>query len=194
MAVVSSATQSMGDSVMPQQAIRVLLTWLGEDVERDGLKDTPKRVVKAFTEMTAGYRQDPEEILATTFDVAYDEMVALKGIRFTSLCEHHMLPFVGEAHVGYIPRERVVGLSKMVRLVECFAKRLQVQERMTKQIAEAMQNCLDPLGVGVIVQAQHSCMGCRGVRQPDAEMRTSAMFGALRDEPETRAEFLRLVS
>lgn len=175
-------------------AIRDLLVGLGEDPDREGLTETPSRVVRAFREMTSGYSQDPAEILSTVFEVPHDEMVILRGIRFVSLCEHHLLPFIGTASVGYIPRGRVVGLSKLARLVECFARRLQVQERMTDQIAQALMTHLNPLGVGVIVQAQHSCMGCRGVKQPDAEMVTSSMVGAMRGEGGARGEFLRLAN
>lgn len=173
----------------------MLLDAIGEDRNREGLVDTPARVLKALLEMTSGYTDKPEEILATTFEAdGYDEMVVLRGIRFTSLCEHHMLPFSGVAHVGYLPKSRVVGLSKLARLVECYAKRLQLQERMTRQIAEALLGHLEPLGAGVVVSAHHSCMGCRGVRQPDAAMVTSAMLGVLRDEPAARAEFMMLCS
>lgn len=174
-------------------AVALLLEMIGEDVDRDGLKDTPRRVAKAFLEMTSGYHEDPGQILSTTFDVTYDEMVVLKDIHFISLCEHHMLPFVGIAHVGYMPGERVVGISKMARLVQCFAKRLQVQERLTRQVADAMQEHLKPKGVAVIVEAHHSCMSCRGVRQESAKMVTSAMLGSIKDTDPQRAEFLRLI-
>lgn len=174
-------------------AVEALLVTIGEDPEREGLQDTPARVVKALLEMTAGYNQEPVEILATTFGAdGYDEMVVLRGIRFTSLCEHHLLPFSGVAHVGYVPKDRVVGLSKLARLVECYGKRLQLQERMTRQIAEALIEHLEPLGAGVVVSAQHSCMGCRGVRQPDAAMVTSAMLGVLRTDAAARTEFMAL--
>lgn len=173
--------------------IEELLSYLGEDPEREGLRDTPKRVLKAFKEMTVGYRQEPKEILSTVFDEYHDEIVLLKGIRFVSLCEHHLLSFAGTASVAYIPRKGVVGLSKLARLVECFAKRLQVQERMTNQIAAAVQEHLDPVGVGVVISAHHSCMGCRGVRQPDATMVTSAMRGAFREDVSARQELLSLI-
>jgi GTP cyclohydrolase I len=174
-------------------AVQGLLQYLGEDPGRDGLRATPHRVVKALGEMTAGYAEKPADILSTTFDVTYDEMVILKDIHFISLCEHHMLPFVGVAHVGYMPGERVVGLSKMARLVQCFAKRLQVQERLTRQVADAMQKHLQPKGVAVIIEAHHSCMSCRGVRQESAKMVTSAMLGSIKDTDPQRAEFLRLI-
>ena len=175
-----------------QDAVRTLLAYLGEDATRDGLKDTPKRVVKAWLELTSGYELDPKKVLGTTFDVEYDQMVIVKDIPFTSLCEHHVLPFTGTATVAYIPSGRVVGLSKLARLVDLFARRLQVQERMTKQIADAIQSCLDPTGVAVIVKGNHSCMSLRGI-QKSAPMVTSIVTGAFRNEPETRAEFLNLV-
>lgn len=178
----------------PLDAVRSLLEYVGEDPDREGLVDTPGRVLRALAELTQGHLQDPSVILERTFPDHYDEMVVLRGVTFTSLCEHHLLPFVGTARVGYIPApgRGVVGLSKLARLVQCFAQRLQVQERMTMQIADALEEHLHPLGVGVLVEAHHSCMGCRGVRQPGAVMVTSALRGALRDEPETRAEFLSL--
>jgi GTP cyclohydrolase I len=175
-----------------QEAIRTVLAYLGEDVKRDGLQDTPKRVVKAWLELTAGYELDPKKILGTTFDVEYDQMVMVKEIPFVSLCEHHVLPFTGTATVAYIPRGRVVGLSKLARLVDAYGRRLQVQERMTKQIADAIQTHLDPAGVGVIIKGNHSCMALRGI-QKDATMVTSIVTGAFREEPETRAEFLNLL-
>jgi GTP cyclohydrolase I len=177
----------------PTDAVVRLLQFVGEDVKRDGLIKTPARVVKALGEMTEGYKQDPAEILSTTFDVAYDEMVVLRNIQFTSMCEHHMLPFIGEATVAYIPGKRVVGLSKLARLVHCFARRLQVQERMTQQIAQAIQEHLTPQGVGVVVSAHHQCMSCRGVRQSGGKMITSTLLGAFRDDPAARAEFLAFV-
>jgi GTP cyclohydrolase I len=157
------------------------------------LEETPMRMVMALREMTAGYGMDPAKILSKTFDVEYDEMILVRGVRFTSLCEHHLLPFPGVAHVGYIPGAKVVGLSKLARLVTCFAMRLQIQERMTRQIAEAIQDHLQPKGVGVIVSARHACMGHRGAKQPDAEMVTSTMLGCLREDPAARSEFLKLV-
>lgn len=177
-----------------RQGVRALLRLVESDIERDGLLDTPTRVVKAFQEMTCGYRESPETILQTVFAQHYDEMVALRSVQFVSLCEHHLLPFTGEAAVGYIPGNGgVVGLSKLARLVQCFAKRLQIQERMTIQIAEAIQQYLAPKGVAVCVKAHHHCMSCRGVKQPGSTMITSAMFGAFRDNPAARAEFFQLV-
>jgi GTP cyclohydrolase I len=177
----------------PEDSVVRLLQYIGEKPERDGLKDTPSRVLRAYREMTTGYEMDPAAILARCFDVAHDEMVVLRGIRFTSLCEHHLLPFTGEAAVGYIPGEKIVGISKLARVVECFSKRLQVQERMTQQIAEAIQEALNPIGVGVVVRAHHACMGCRGVVQPEAEMLTSCMLGKMRERPEARAELMGLI-
>lgn len=173
-------------------AVEELLRFVGEDPDRDGLRETPSRVARMLLELTSGYGEEPEKILSTMFDVQYDEMVVLKGIRFQSLCEHHMLPFTGVAHVGYVPAKRIVGLSKLARLVDCYALRLQVQERMAKQIADAIMVHLEALGVGVIIQAHHTCMGFRGARQPDADMVTSVMLGCMREKPEARAEFLRL--
>lgn len=175
-------------------AVRFLLGHMGEDPGREGLHETPRRVVSALREMTSGYRDDPATILACTFDGdGYDQMIVCRGVDFVSLCEHHLLPFVGICDVGYLPGDgRVVGLSKMARLVECFARRFQVQERMTQQIASAMDDHLRPAGVGVIVRASHACMACRGVRKANAEMVTSAMLGAFRDDPSARAEFLAM--
>ena len=177
----------------PGDAVTRLLQYIGEDPTRDGLVDTPKRVIKALGEMTSGYHQDPRKILGRVFEMDTDEMVVLSGIRFTSLCEHHMLPFTGVATIGYIPNGKVVGISKLARVTETFARRLQIQERMTKQIAEAIQETLNPFGVGVVLKAHHECMGCRGVLQPDAKMVTSAMFGAMRNLSETRQEFMSFV-
>lgn len=176
----------------PTDAVTRLLEYVGEDPTRAGLVDTPARVVRALGEMTAGYREDPASVLAARFPDRCDEMVVVSDITFTSLCEHHVLPFTGTATVGYVPHGQVVGLSKLARLVDVFARRLQVQERMTEQIADAIDEHVEPLGVGVVVRAQHSCMGCRGVRKPGATMTTSALRGVLRDKPEARAEFLTL--
>jgi GTP cyclohydrolase IA len=174
-----------------RRAVEVLLRVIGEDPERDGLRETPGRVVKALLEMTAGYAQSPEEILATTFAEHSDELIILRGIDFYSTCEHHLLPFHGVAHVGYLPG-KVVGISKLARLVHCFAARLQIQERMTQQIASAVEMHLEARGVGVVVAAHHLCMGCRGVKLPTSQLITSAMLGTLRSSAETRSEFLRL--
>lgn len=174
-----------------ERAVAALLRLVGEDPDRDGLRDTPARVVKALLEMTAGYDESPADILSTTFAEHSDELIVLRGIDFHSICEHHLLPFRGVAHVGYLPG-KVVGISKLARLVHCFARRLQIQERMTRQIAEAVETHLDARGAGVIVAAHHLCMGCRGVKLPAAQLVTSAMLGALRNDPVTRSEFLRL--
>lgn len=171
-----------------------LLQWVGEDPTRDGLRETPKRVLKAWKDLTIGYGQDPAEILSKTFEQPHDELVVLRGIEFHSTCEHHLLPFYGTASVGYIPHRTVVGISKLARLVECYARRLQIQERMCSQIAKAIDENLAPLGVGVVVKAKHSCMGCRGVLKPDSDMITSVTTGALRTNPSARAEFLSLVN
>ena len=194
MATVDSETQKHWSSVMePETAVRVLLKLIGEDPDREGLRDTPKRVTKALCEMTAGLHQDPKSVLGTMFSETSDQMVIVRGIHFTSLCEHHLLPFVGTAVVGYIPNGRVVGLSKIPRLVNIFARRPQVQERMTNQIAEALQQYIDPLGVAVIVKAKHACMGCRGVRQTEAEMITSCLMGCLKTDSAARNELLQLM-
>lgn len=187
--------QSMDAAVeeLAQSAVATLLRYIGEDPERDGLADTPGRVVRAWREMTAGYAEDPAEILARTFDETSDELVILSNIAFYSTCEHHLLPFYGTASVGYLPG-KVVGISKLARLVQCFARRLQIQERMTKQIASAIVEHLDARGAGVVIRAHHLCMGCRGTRQPATEMVTSSMLGTLRDDAVSRSEFLRLIN
>lgn len=185
----------MKDEISTHQAeaaVETLLKYIGENPSRDGLKKTPHRVAKALLELNVGYKQSPSEILSTTFEDACDEMVIVRDIRFWSLCEHHMLPFHGTATVGYLPKDRIVGLSKIGRLVHCFAKRLQVQERLTQEIANAMMDHLKPHGVGVIVKATHLCMEMRGVKTP-AEMVTSCLLGAFR-EPATRQEFLSMRS
>lgn len=177
--------------VTVEDAIRVLLSHIGEDIKREGLLDTPTRVTKAFREMTEGYKQSPKDILERTFAVSYDEMVIVRGIPFTSLCEHHLLVFTGTCDVGYIPTDRVIGLSKIPRLVDCFAKRLQVQERLTKEIAESIQEHVKPQGVGVVIKASHSCCSSRGIKKHDVSMITSSLLGCFR-QPEVRAEFLGL--
>jgi GTP cyclohydrolase I len=174
-----------------ERAVAALLRLVGEDPHRDGLRDTPARVVKALLEMTAGYDESPADILSTTFAEHSDELIVLRGIDFHSVCEHHLLPFHGVAHVGYLPG-RVVGISKLARLVHCFARRLQIQERMTQQVAQAVETHLGARGVGVVVSAHHLCMGCRGVRLPATQLVTSAMLGTLRTDSGTRSEFLRL--
>lgn len=174
-----------------EDAVRTLLRWVGEDVDREGLLATPARVVRALEEMTAGRRQSPEEILGTVFEEDYDEMVVVQGIGYASTCEHHLMPITGTCDVAYIPDGRVVGLSKIPRLVECFARRLQVQERMTSEIAASLQEHLQPLGVGVVVRGRHACCEHRGVRSRNL-MTTSDLRGVFREKPEVRAEFLAL--
>ncbi|KND57796.1 GTP cyclohydrolase I type 1 [Candidatus Paraburkholderia schumanniana] len=178
-----------------EAAVRVLLRWAGDDPRREGLLDTPGRVVRAHEEFFVGYTQDPHEILARTFSEVhgYDEMIVLKDIRFESYCEHHMVPIIGRAHVAYLPNERVVGISKLARLVDAFAKRLQIQEKMTAQIADTLNEVLQPLGVGVILEAAHQCMSTRGVHKAGVSMVTSRMLGSFRDDPSTRREFLSIV-
>ena len=174
--------------------VEALLGELGEDVERQGLKATPGRVSRALRELTDGYDVAPEDVIAgAVFDQDYDEMVLVKDIPFYSLCEHHMLPFFGTCHVGYLPKGKVVGLSKIPRLVEVFAHRLQLQERMTREIAEALNGGLAPKGVGVVVEARHLCMEMRGIQKSGSQMITSCMLGTFRRDPRTRAEFLDLV-
>jgi len=173
-----------------QQAVVRLLEALGEDPNREGLRDTPRRVFKAYQELTEGIDLDAGEILSTVFDEKHDQMIVVRNVGFWSLCEHHLLPFSGDATVAYVPRGKVVGLSKIARLVRCFAARLQIQERMTEQIAEELQRHLDPLGVGVVIRANHTCMAMRGIRAT-GEMLTSALRGVFM-QPEVRAEFLGL--
>ena len=175
-----------------EQAIGTLLEYLGEDITRDGLADTPKRVVKAWKEMTAGYLITNEQSLSTVFDEPHDEMIVLRGIEFTSTCEHHLLPFHGIATVGYIPDGSIVGLSKLARVVTQYSQRLQNQERITMQVADAIEQTLSPLGVGVILEGHHACMSCRGVRQSNSKMITSVLRGEMKMEPEVRAEFMAL--
>jgi GTP cyclohydrolase I len=174
--------------------VREVLAELGEDPDRDGLLRTPERVEKALRFLTSGYRTDIQEIVNGAFyEVKYDEMVVVKDIEFFSLCEHHMLPFFGKIHVAYLPRHRVIGLSKLPRLVDAYARRLQIQERLTQQIAQTIQEVLDPVGVGVICEARHLCMMMRGVEKQHSGATTSAMLGAFRERKETRDEFLSLV-
>jgi len=171
-------------------AVQVILEAIGEDPSRQGLLETPARIARMFRELTAGYHVDPEKLInGAVFDINYDQMVVVKNIDYYSMCEHHMLPFLGQAHVAYIPDGRVIGLSKIPRIVEMFARRLQVQERMTQQIAEFLMNTLHPLGVAVVVQGLHMCAAMRGVKKANARMTTSAMLGSFRTNQSTRAEF-----
>ena len=189
---MASPKPEPGDAIA--ELVESLLAELGEDPSRQGLKATPGRVSRAMRELTDGYGVKPEDIVAdAVFDQDYDEMVVVKDIPFYSLCEHHMLPFFGQVHVGYLPKGRVVGLSKIPRLVEVFSHRLQIQEQMTRQIAEALNSTLAPRGVGVVVEARHLCMEMRGVETPGGRMMTSCMLGTFRRDPRTRAEFLDLV-
>ncbi len=178
-----------------EAAVRTLIEWAGDDPNREGLLDTPARVARSYKELFAGYDADPKKYLERTFDEVggYDELVILKDIRVVSFCEHHMLPFLGKAHVGYLPRNRVVGISKLARVVNGFARRLQIQEKLTAQVAEAIQDILDPKGVGVVVVSEHSCMTMRGVNTPGSRLTTSHLLGEVRDDPRTRQEFFDLV-
>ena len=177
------------------EAVKTLIKWAGDNPEREGLKETPKRVIRSYKDFFSGYNSDPREILSKKFKEVegYDEIIILKNIRLESHCEHHMVPFIGTAHVGYLPKNKVVGLSKLARLVEAFAKRLQIQEKLTAQIANAIDEVLQPRGVGVIIEASHLCVGTRGIHKPDAKMVTSRMLGSFRNDQATRKEFLELV-
>lgn len=178
-----------------ENAVTQLLTAVGENPTREGLKRTPERLGRMYEEILSGYRQDPEALInGALFDVDYDDMVVVRDIEFFSMCEHHMLPIMGHAHVAYIPSGKVVGLSKIPRIVDMFAKRLQVQERMTRQIADFLCEAVDPLGAGVVVEALHLCSAMRGVKKHDARMTTSALVGTFRSNPTTRQEFLNSIS
>ncbi len=178
-----------------EAAVKTLLRWAGDDPDREGLKDTPKRVVDAYGDWFSGYATDPGDYLRRTFQevAGYDEMVILRDIRFESFCEHHMAPIIGRAHVGYLPTDRVVGISKLARVVEGFARRFQVQEKLTAQIASCIHDVLKPRGVGVVIDAVHQCMTTRGVHNRGVSMVTSNMLGSFRANPSTRAEFLRFI-
>ncbi len=178
-----------------EEAVRTLIRWTGDDPTREGLAGTPERVARAYEEYFAGYHDDPVDILQRTFEEVdgYDEMVLLRDIRFESHCEHHMAPILGRAHIAYLPNHRVVGISKLARLVQVYAKRLQIQEKMTAQIANTIQEVLQPLGVAVVIEASHQCMTTRGVHKPGAALATSRMLGAFRENPATRREFLTMI-
>jgi GTP cyclohydrolase I len=178
-----------------ESAIRTLLLWAGDDPNREGLRDTPARVARAFEEWFSGYNEDPEEYLKRTFEEVegYDDMIVLRDIRFESHCEHHLAPIIGRVHVGYLPNNKVVGISKLARVVETFARRLQVQEKMNAQIARCIQKVLEPKGVAVVIKAEHQCMTTRGVHKPGVSMVTSTMLGEFRDNPLTRREFLSVI-
>jgi GTP cyclohydrolase IA len=178
-----------------EAAVRTLLRWTGDDPDREGLKDTPARVARAFEDWFSGYKEDPEAYMRRTFEEVegYDEMVVLKDIRFESHCEHHLAPIIGKAHVGYLPNNKVVGISKLARVVEAFARRLQVQEKMNAQIANTIQNVLEPKGVAVVIEAAHQCMTTRGVHKTGVTMVTSTMLGEFRHNASTRREFLAVI-
>jgi GTP cyclohydrolase IA len=182
------------DHARIEAAVREILIAVGEDPDREGLQDTPARVARLYSEVFAGLQRDPRELLQKTFTQKYDEMVVVKDIRFESMCEHHLLPFIGKAHIAYLPKGKIVGLSKLARVVEVLARRPQVQERMTEEVADLLMQELDARGVGVVMEASHSCMTIRGVRKPDSMCCTSAMRGAFRENQSTRTEFLALIS
>ncbi len=190
------ATDKKPSRAEVESAIRTLIRWTGDDPSRDGLRETPGRVARAYQEFFKGYNDDPEAILKKTFEEieGYDEMIVLRGIRFESHCEHHMAPIVGRAWVAYIPKGRVVGISKLARVVDAFAKRLQIQEKMTAQIANTVDAVLQPDGVGVVIKAEHHCMTTRGVHKHGTDMVTSRMLGVFRDNAMTRQEFLAMVT
>ncbi len=178
-----------------EEAVRTLICWAGDNPEREGLRDTPQRVVKAYEEFFEGYQVDPKELLERTFEETdgYDEIVLLRDIRLESHCEHHMVPIIGRIHVAYLPNKRVVGISKLARVVEAYAKRLQIQEKMTAQIANTIEEVLKPKGTAVVVEAAHQCMTTRGIHKPGVRMVTSRMLGAFRDNPTTRRELLSMI-
>ncbi|MEE4161899.1 MAG: GTP cyclohydrolase I FolE [Woeseiaceae bacterium] len=178
-----------------EEAIRTLLLWAGDDPSREGLVDTPARVVRAYEDWFSGYKQDPLQYLKRTFEEVegYDEMIVLRDIEFESHCEHHMAPIIGHAHVGYLPDNKVVGISKLARVVEAYARRLQVQEKMTAQVANCIQDILQPKGVGVVIEASHQCMTTRGIHKTNVSMVTSTMLGDFRRDEKTRAEFLQMI-
>ena len=178
-----------------EEAVRTLLKWAGDDPSREGLLGTPDRVVRSYEEFFAGYHEDPVELLKRTFEETdgYDEMVLLRDIRLESHCEHHMVPIIGKAHIAYLPDRRVVGISKLARVVEIYARRLQIQEKLTAQVANTLQEVLQPRGVAVVIEAAHQCMTTRGVRKAGVTMVTSRMLGAFRSDPSTRREFMALI-
>jgi GTP cyclohydrolase I len=177
-------------------AVKTLIKWAGDDPTREGLIETPDRVIRAYKEFFAGYEEDPEQVLEKTFEEVegYDDAVIVRNIRVESHCEHHMVPILGVAHVGYIPNKRVVGISKLARIVDIFGKRLQTQETMTAQIADTIQRVLEPKGVAVVIDAGHQCMSTRGIHKTESSTITSRMLGIFRDKPETRAEFMNLIN
>lgn len=176
-----------------EKLIKELITQVGDNPNREGLKDTPKRVAKTYEKLFSGYKKNPKSILTVFNDEKYDEMIIVKGIEFYSTCEHHILPFFGKAHIGYIPNGKIIGISKIPRLVEIYARRLQNQERLTSEIAEGLNNILDPKGVGVILEAKHLCMMCRGVEKQSSKIITSSLKGLFKNNLNTRSEFLKLI-
>jgi len=178
-----------------ESAVRTLIEFVGEDPQREGLSDTPKRVVKSYEELFSGYLYDPADILARTFEEVedYDEIVLLRDVRFESFCEHHMLPIIGTAHVAYFPQDRVVGISKLARVIDAYAKRMQIQERLTAQIAHAIETVLQPRGVAVVIESEHHCMSTRGVHKPGVSMITTRMLGCFKEDSERRREFYQLI-
>ena len=189
-------TKKQPSEEQAKEAVRTLIAWAGDNPEREGLIDTPKRVIKAYKEFFAGYFEDPHEILSKTFEevAGYDEMVIVKNIKVESHCEHHMVPILGIAHVAYIPNKRVVGISKLARVIDVFGKRLQTQETMTAQVASCIQNALLPRGVAVVIDAQHQCMTTRGIKKSESSTVTSRMLGVFRTDARTRSEFLNFIS
>jgi GTP cyclohydrolase IA len=195
---IAASTQTVERGVTREQAedaVRILLRWAGDDPNREGLLDTPKRVVKAYADWFSGYAMNPQEYLKRTFEevAGYDEMVVLRDIPFESHCEHHMAPIIGKAHIAYLPKGRVVGISKLARVVEAYARRFQVQEKMTAQIARCIEHALKPYGVGVVIDASHECMTTRGIHKRGVSMVTSKMLGTFRDDARTRNEFLQFI-
>ncbi len=178
-----------------EEAVRTLIRWAGEDPSREGLQETPDRVTRSYREFFSGYDEDPVELLQQTFEETdgYDEMVILRDIRFESHCEHHLAPIIGVAHVAYLPNHRIIGISKLARVIEVYAKRMQIQEKMTVQIASAIHEVLEPKGVAAVIEAEHHCMTTRGIHKPGVAMITSHMIGAFRDNPTTRREFLAMI-
>ncbi len=191
----SAVSEQRPDRAAAEAAVETLIRWAGDDPTREGLLGTPDRVVRSFEEFFSGYGEDPAEVLQRTFEETdgYDEIVLLRDIRFESHCEHHMVPIIGKAHVAYLPHRRVVGISKLARVVEIYAKRLQIQEKMTAQIANTVQDVLQPQGVAVVIEASHQCMTTRGIHKPGVSMVTSRMLGAFRDDAATRREFLAMI-
>jgi GTP cyclohydrolase IA len=195
MATTKKSKRSAQDRDRAESAVKELIRWAGDDPDREGLVDTPKRVADAWLEYFRGYAENPDDYLRRTFEQVggYDEIVLLRDIPFHSHCEHHVAPIIGKAHVGYLPRSRVVGISKLARVVHAYARRLQVQERMTAEIADCIERVLEPHGVAVVIEATHACMTCRGVETPGVIMTTSRMMGVFRDDPRSRAEVLTLM-